>query len=100
MTRSGQWKLSPAYDVTYSHNPAGCWTNQQQMSIAGKRDGYTRQGLIEVGKSISLKQSARVINEVIDTVSRWPEFSEQAGVPSNIVRELAGHHRLSPCQSE
>lgn len=94
MTRSGQWKLSPAYDVTYSHNPAGKWTNQHQMSIAGKRDGFTRQDLIEVGKSISLKQSARVVDEVIDVVSRWNEFAKQANISPDIAMGIAQHHRL------
>ncbi|MFQ5344707.1 MAG: type II toxin-antitoxin system HipA family toxin [Mariprofundus sp.] len=95
MTQGGQWQLSPAFDVTYSHNLAGQWTSQHQMSIAGKRDGFTRQDLIEVGKSISLKQLARVIDEVIDAISRWPEFAKQANVSLETIRDIAGHHRLS-----
>ncbi len=35
MDRQGGWKLSPAYDVIYAHNPAGRWTNQHQMTING-----------------------------------------------------------------
>ncbi|NOQ90007.1 MAG: type II toxin-antitoxin system HipA family toxin, partial [Gammaproteobacteria bacterium] len=54
MDKTGQWSLSPAYDVTYSHNPAGAWTNQHQMSINGKRDDFDREDLIAIGKSISL----------------------------------------------
>jgi len=89
MTRDGKWTLSPAFDVTYSHNPAGQWTNQHQMSIAGKRDGFTRQDLVEVGRSISLKQPDRIIDAVTDTVRRWPEFAAEAGVPSDISNEIA-----------
>jgi len=42
MTEKGKWTLSPAYDVVYSHNPSGQWTNQHQMSAQGKRDEFTR----------------------------------------------------------
>ena len=38
MQPDGKWSLSPAFDVTYSHNPAGKWTSQHQMTINGKRD--------------------------------------------------------------
>jgi serine/threonine-protein kinase HipA len=40
MGPDGKWKLSPAYDVTYSHNPAGRWTNKHQMIINGKREHF------------------------------------------------------------
>jgi len=95
MARDGLWQLSPAYDVTYSHNPAGKWTNQHQMSLAGKRDGFTRQDLVEVGKSISLKQPAKVVDEVIDIVSSWSEFANIVNIPSVITLDIARHHRLS-----
>ena len=45
MDRSGKWELSPAFDVVYSYNPTGDWTAQHQMSLAGKRDGFTARGL-------------------------------------------------------
>ena len=65
------------------------------MSMARKRDRFTRQDLIEVGKSISLKSSAKIIDEVIDAVSRWPVFANQAGVPPEIINEIVESHRLS-----
>ncbi len=40
MGQDGKWHLSPAFDVTYSHNPAGRWTSQHQMTINGKRDHF------------------------------------------------------------
>ena len=41
MDRGGRWRLSPAFDVTYSYNPAGAWTATHQMTLNGKRDGFT-----------------------------------------------------------
>ena len=36
MNRDGQWRLAPAYDVTYAYNPQGEWTYQHLMSVNGK----------------------------------------------------------------
>jgi serine/threonine protein kinase HipA of HipAB toxin-antitoxin module len=30
MDRSGQWSLSPAFDVAYAYNPSGDWTARHQ----------------------------------------------------------------------
>ncbi len=93
MGQNGQWKLSPAFDVTYSHNPAGKWTNQHQMSINGKRDHFTRTDLVTTGESIGIPRPADIINEVIDAVRRWPEFAKNAGLKEETASEIAKYHR-------
>ena len=95
MDRDGKWKLSPAYDVVYSHNPTGKWTNQHQMSINGKRDNFVTEDLIAVGESISIPKPMDIIEEVMDTVKRWPEFAKKGGVPQKHISEIARHHRLN-----
>lgn len=88
MDESGQWKLSPAYDVIYSHNPAGKWTNQHQMSANGKRDDFTKEDLIVVGESISILRPEEIINDVITAVDQWPEFAKDAGVKKETILEI------------
>ena len=94
MDSNGKWKLSPAYDVTYSHNPAGKWTNQHQMSVNGKRDHFTRQELISTGQSLSISRPETIIDEVMAAVDKWPEFANQAGVKKAIRLEIKKQHRI------
>jgi len=94
MGPDGKWKLSPAYDVIYSHNPAGKWTNQHQMSLNGKRDNFTMDDLRVVAESISLTRTDQVINEVFAAVERWPEFAREAGIKPERIAEIANNHRL------
>jgi serine/threonine-protein kinase HipA len=94
MNRDGRWKLSPAYDVVYSHNPAGKWNHQHQMSINGKRDNFTAADLAEVGESISIPKPLEIVRQVVETVKRWPEFARQAGVSENHIAEIAQNHRM------
>ena len=95
MDRNGKWKLSPAFDVIYAHNPAGKWTNQHQMSINGKRNNFVVEDMIAVGDSISIRKPKDIIKEVLDAVKRWPEFAKKAGVPPNHISEIARHHQLN-----
>jgi len=94
MAADGKWQLSPAYDVIYSHNPAGKWTNQHQMSVNGKRDKFTRAELVAVGESISLAKADAIIDEVAAALEKWPDYAKQAGVPDKIQKDIAKNHRL------
>ncbi len=95
MGPDGKWTLSPAFDVIYSHNPQGKWTNQHQMSLNGKRDHFTLQVLIDVGESISISKPETVINEVITAVERWPEYAKTAGIKNEVINEIAKYQRTT-----
>lgn len=94
MGANGKWKLSPAYDVIYSHNPAGTWTNQHQMSVNGRRDNITEGDLIAIGESISLSRPVEIIDDVRAAVARWPEYAKDAGIKKEKALEISQHHRL------
>jgi len=94
MNADGKWKLSPAYDVIYSHNPAGHWTNQHQMSVNGKRDGFSRKDLVAVGESIGLRKPEGVIGEVLGAVEQWPEYAKEAGVKKEVMLDIRKHQRI------
>ncbi len=89
------WSLSPAFDVTYSHNPAGQWTNQHQMSLNGKRDHFSRADLIAVGHSISLSRPEKIIDEVKAAVGQWPQYAKKAGLKTEQIKAIGKFHRLN-----
>ena len=82
MDKRGAWRLSPAYDVTYAHNPAGEWTGSHQMSVNGRRDGFVLDDLLAFAEycSIRTRQAKAIIREVEEAVERWPEFAAEAGL--------------------
>jgi serine/threonine-protein kinase HipA len=94
MDRSGAWRLSPAFDVVWAFNPAGDWTNRHQMSVNGKRDHFTRQDVLTVANQFGIKDSSEILTQVTDAVARWPEFADEAGVPSDLQKKIARTHRL------
>jgi serine/threonine-protein kinase HipA len=94
MDRDGQWKLSPAYDVTYSHNSAGKWTHQHQMSVNGKQDNFVLEDLLRVGRLINISKPREIISEVVDAVKKWPDFARKAGVSDDHIKQIGHYHRL------
>ena len=94
MDRSGMWSLSPAFDVMYAYNPSGTWTARHQMSLAGKRDGFTLEDLKAVAAAASMKRgrAEAIAHEVATAVSRWREFAATAGVAPKQADMIAGVH--------
>jgi serine/threonine-protein kinase HipA len=96
MDRDGAWSLAPAFDVTYSYNPSGAWTAMHQMTVNGKRDGFSRSDLRACARSARLKQGRADawLDEVVAVVGRWPEFAARAQVPDEVVASIGRTHRL------
>ena len=97
MNKQGEWSLAPAFDVTYSFNPAGTWTATHQMTLNGKREGFTRADFEAGAKAALLKRgrAATIIGEVLAAVQGWPEFAEQAGLPDEWRESIQRTYELS-----
>ena len=80
MNRTGNWSLAPAYDLCYSYAPTGKWTNQHQLSLAGKRDNFVKNDLIQVAQKADVKNAKEIIQQTIDIVSNWERYAKTAEV--------------------
>ena len=80
MDKKGVWRLSPAYDMTFSYNPSSTWVNAHQMLINGKADGITMDDFVKVAEKAGIKQNERekCIKQVKKAVSKWAEFAAEA----------------------
>jgi serine/threonine-protein kinase HipA len=97
MDKAGQWSLSPAYDMTYSFNPSGLWTATHQMTMNGKREGFTLEDFKNCARIALLKrgQEKLIIADVLDVVTRWREYAKQAGIPTQTSENIYKTLRLS-----
>lgn len=98
MNKPGEWSLSPAFDMTYSFNPAGAWTASHQMTMNGKRDNFTLDDFNACAKKASMKRgrAAKIVSEVQATVSKWKSFAEQAGLPDGVRQKIQRTLNLKP----
>ena len=101
MDRGGEWRLSPAFDLIYAFNPSGSWTEQHQMSLNGKRDGFTVEDFREVGRTASMKRgrAEQILAEVIAAVETWPEMAAEVEIDEQRIGRIRRSHRLRLPQS-
>ena len=82
MDKAGNWSLSPAFDVTYSYNPAGLWTARHQMTLNGKRDDFVLDDFKACAKIASMKRgrAKAILSDVVAVVSDWRDYADAANV--------------------
>ena len=95
MDKAGQWSLSPAFDLTYSYNPSGNWTDSHQMSLNGKRDNFMLEDFIAYAENAAMRRgrAQEILDQVQQAVLAWPKFAQEAGVPEQNSARIAATHR-------
>ena len=93
MDDRGTWRLAPAYDLTYARG-AG-YTRYHQMSLNGKRDGFTRADLLALGGTMGIKGDGKgVVDEVIAAMEHWDLYADEAKVPADRRQAIRWRFRL------
>jgi serine/threonine-protein kinase HipA len=97
MNRRGEWRLSPAFDISYAYDPKGYWTSQHQMSINGRRDLINKQDIISFAKLAGIKRNRalEMLDRTITSMKSWPEVAGNIGIDENRIRRIQAAHRLS-----
>lgn len=82
MDRSGKWRLSPAYDVTYSYDVTNQWLGAHQMTINGKKSDINLTDLLEVGGKMGLKKKKcmDIISKISLVVSNFEKYANEANI--------------------
>ncbi|MGV1049407.1 MAG: type II toxin-antitoxin system HipA family toxin [Solirubrobacterales bacterium] len=96
MDRNGTWTLSPAFDVVYAYNPRGRQTARHQMSINGKRDGFSVADLRAVAAMASMKrgQADEILAGVREAVAAWPRLAAAAAVDERRIERIREAQRI------
>jgi serine/threonine-protein kinase HipA len=97
MDRDGAWRLAPAYDLTWAWRPGNRWLDSHQMTINGKRDGFSHADLRAAAGVAGLKQKRgeAILAEVSEAVGAWPEIAAATGIEQPQAERIAASHRLA-----
>jgi hypothetical protein len=87
----GQWRLAPAYDLTYASGPGG----EHYLDIEGEGRHPTRAHVPRLGDhhDIDARRVSAIVEDVRHAVTRWGAFSTAAGVSTISVRHIAAAHQ-------
>jgi serine/threonine-protein kinase HipA len=90
LKRGSNWKLAPAYDVTFAYSPTSQWTHQHLMSVNGKFKDFNRDDLLEVADRFGIGTAPHVLERVRDAIRDWRKFAKEAEVPPTSTQEIEG----------
>ncbi len=83
------WRISPAYDITYSLNPLLNYTRTSRaLSINGKRIDITLADLLTIADSYTIKNAKNVVQEIQDSKSYWIDQAQQLNLPPRIIQSI------------
>jgi len=86
MAETGEWKISPAYDLTFSRGLNG----EQSTMLLGEGRAPDKARLLKLGKIFALGDAAAaaIIEEVRAAVSCWPQLAAEHGVSRASIAEI------------
>jgi len=85
MDRNGIWRLSPAYDLTYTVNLKNPFRgNRHAMTLMGKERDITQDDFIKLAESNDVRGARAIIEQIKNGISSFGEYAEQASVPKAI----------------
>lgn len=91
LREGGDWRLSPAYDVTHAHAPGSDWTHEHLMAVNGKRSAISRDDVDTVADRFGVPGAARIVEQVLAAVDEWPRHADEAHVPEAVAQTVAEH---------
>jgi serine/threonine-protein kinase HipA len=86
MNDFGQWRLSPAYDLTFSFGPTG----EHSTTIFGEGRNPERKQITKLGKSygLRLQKMNEIIEQVMQISLKWDSLARQVGISSERIAEI------------
>ena len=95
MNQSGEWSLSPAFDMTYNYRSKGNWTSSHQTTLNNKNDDFEMNEFLKTADTFRIKKPKEIIKQVLKAISQWLMFAEQAGISEKRMDLIRKQHCLS-----
>jgi serine/threonine-protein kinase HipA len=82
MTAQGEWRLTPAFDLTFSHGPGG----EHYMAVMGEGRDITRAHIETLGArhGIAPRTIAAIVDAVRASLADWATYAKDAGVTRSL----------------
>lgn len=89
MTSDGVWRLSPAYDLTYSVDPsAPTYMNRHSIKINGKNEDITREDFEIFAKRNDIQDYKSLIDKVVEALGNFRKYAENLEIDEQLIRSI------------
>jgi serine/threonine-protein kinase HipA len=73
MNQNGNWRLAPAYDLTFSPSPGG----YHSLSVANTYQEIGKKDLLKLASYFGINKGNETIDQVKEVLSTWKKFSSE-----------------------
>lgn len=89
MNRDGIWRLSPAYDLTYSVDlSAPAYSNRHSLTVNGKSENITREDLEAVGLNNDIQDCKTLIETVADAIANFEKYAKELDIDKKLIDSI------------
>jgi len=79
MNEQGEWKVAPAYDLTFSNSGHG----MHSTMVSGESANPTQAHLMELAHYFNIKNGKQIIEQVQSVVYNWKTYANECGVSAD-----------------
>ena len=92
MNRDGKWRLSPAYDETFSVNIRNPLRHDRHsMTIEESNYHISRDSFVRLAKENDVRNPETIIEEIVDTLHSFSKKAEENDVEPAVARYIASY---------
>ena len=89
MNREGIWRLSPAYDLTYSVDLAApAYANRHPLTVNGKNESITRKNLEIVGQNNDVQDYKTLIDRVAAAIGNFETYAKELAIDDKLIENI------------
>lgn len=89
MNRKGGWRLSPAYDLTYSVDlNAPAYSNRHSLTVNGKNEDITLEDLEIVGLNNDIQDHKALIDSVVTAIARFEDYANELEIDKKLIENI------------
>ncbi len=95
MDKNGNWRLSPAYDITYSNGTG--YTKNHQLSLNGKTNDFTQKDILQLAKQHSIKENVakEYLEQIAEIFSYFRTKAKELDIKEQTISKIDKELRLS-----
>ena len=96
MTSDGKWRLSPAYDLTFSVDlSAPAYVNRHSLTVNGKNEDITYADLETVALNNDIQNYKTLIDSVTDAVAKFEFYAMELGIDKRLIKNIRSEFIMS-----
>lgn len=82
MDQSGEWRISPAYDLTFPYDLPKIWKRPHPLTLKGKQKDVKITDMLLLAKEFGIKNAEQITKEISQACLKWQKLAKETKLSS------------------